>query len=376
MALDGIATEVLNSVKDILREKIVELIPSLMKEVTPELVSLAKASIENYIIDNNLLSTSVKDSLLQIDQEIDTFTKNFADVINGHLNRRDDVCWKYTRCVRLLDLYNECMLEEAMYIPKKFRKDKYHFMSKEELHILNKMELKEFQLECEILTCRKEEFYKRCVDIDKEVEDLINQSNMSTKATQSRLKRWQDLVQDDITATNKKWDEKIAFMKSAFEKDKVSLKQHQQNRIKDSKSEMPRNPAPNDEQIPLPQRQRTKKQTDTSENVSNNVPTTEERNNSTWISRLQKNDSKKVSSVSSASVPNDLKGRPVVAGTEAPTQHLSELLEKILSPLVVNLESYIKDDWDFLRKFPRQLEPDCQLYSCDVVSCILILAMI
>ena len=139
---------------------------------------------------------------------------------------------------------------------------------------------------------------------------------------------------------------------------------------------MPRNPALNDEQIPLPQRQRTKKQTDTSENVSNNVPTTEERNNSTWISRLQKNDSKKVSSVSSASVPNDLKGRPVIAGPEAPTQHLSELLEKILSPLVVNLESYIKDDWDFLRKFPRQLEPDCQLYSCDVVSCILILAMI
>ena len=93
------------------------------------------------------------------------------------------------------------------------------------------MELKEFQLECEILTCRKEEFYKRCVDIDKEVEDLINQSNMSTKATQNRLKRWQDLVQNDIKATNKKGEENIAFMKSAFEKDIVSLKQHQQSRI-------------------------------------------------------------------------------------------------------------------------------------------------
>ena len=46
-------------------------------------------------------------------------------------------------------------------------------------------------------------------DIDKEVEDLINQSNMSTKATQNRLKRWQDLVQNDITTTNKKWDEKM-----------------------------------------------------------------------------------------------------------------------------------------------------------------------
>ena len=67
-------------------------------------------------------------------------------------------------------------------------------------------------------------------------------------------------------------------------------------------------------------------------------------------------------------IPTALKGRPVVAGPSAPTQHLSELLEKILSPLVLSLKSYIKDDWDFLRKFPRYLDPDCQLYSCDVVS--------
>ena len=67
-------------------------------------------------------------------------------------------------------------------------------------------------------------------------------------------------------------------------------------------------------------------------------------------------------------VPSDLKGRPVIAGPVAPTQHLSELLEKILAPLVPQLKSYIKDDWDFLRKFPRQLEPDCNLYSCDVSS--------
>ena len=54
---------------------------------------------------------------------------------------------------------------------------------------------------------------------------------MSTKATQNRLKRWQDLVQNDITATNKKGEENIAFMESAFEKDIVSLKQRQQSRI-------------------------------------------------------------------------------------------------------------------------------------------------
>ena len=66
--------------------------------------------------------------------------------------------------------------------------------------------------------------------------------------------------------------------------------------------------------------------------------------------------------------PYTLKGRPVIAGPASPTQHLSELIEKILSPLVPNLQSYVKDDWDFLRKFPSELDPACDIFSCDIVS--------
>ena len=66
--------------------------------------------------------------------------------------------------------------------------------------------------------------------------------------------------------------------------------------------------------------------------------------------------------------PNDLKVRPVVAGPNAPTQHLSELLEQILKPLVPYQKSFIKDDWDFIRKFPSKLDYPCKLYSCDITS--------
>ena len=67
-------------------------------------------------------------------------------------------------------------------------------------------------------------------------------------------------------------------------------------------------------------------------------------------------------------IPQDLKGRPIVGGPRSPTQHLSEFLEKILSPLVDQQKSYVKDDWDFLRKFPSELDPSHKLYSCDIVS--------
>ena len=68
------------------------------------------------------------------------------------------------------------------------------------------------------------------------------------------------------------------------------------------------------------------------------------------------------------STPKDLKVRPVVAGPNAPTQHLSALLEKILKPLVCHQKSYIKDDWDFIRKFPTNISYPCTLYSCDISS--------
>ena len=66
--------------------------------------------------------------------------------------------------------------------------------------------------------------------------------------------------------------------------------------------------------------------------------------------------------------PQDLKGRPIIAGSNSPTSRLSELLEKLLTPLVPQLRSYVKDDIDMLGKLPQKLECDCDLYSFDVVS--------
>ena len=57
--------------------------------------------------------------------------------------------------------------------------------------------------------------------------------------------------------------------------------------------------------------------------------------------------------------PNDLKVRPVVAN--APSQHLSELLEQILQPPVPYQKSFNKDNWDFIRKIQSKLDYPCKL---------------
>ena len=68
------------------------------------------------------------------------------------------------------------------------------------------------------------------------------------------------------------------------------------------------------------------------------------------------------------SPPDNLKGRPIVAGPASPTQRLSEFLDTLLKPIVPKLSTYVKDDWDFIRKIPREFHTSTSLFSYDVVS--------
>ena len=66
--------------------------------------------------------------------------------------------------------------------------------------------------------------------------------------------------------------------------------------------------------------------------------------------------------------PTSLKGRPIISGPNSPTKHLSQLISKILAPLVPLQDSYIKDDWAFIKQLPRNLNYDAQIFTCDIVS--------
>ena len=66
--------------------------------------------------------------------------------------------------------------------------------------------------------------------------------------------------------------------------------------------------------------------------------------------------------------PRDQKGRPINGDVNSVTQGLSKLLDKILSPLVTHLRTFIKDEFDFLRKFPKQVPPETKIVCCDVIS--------
>ena len=64
----------------------------------------------------------------------------------------------------------------------------------------------------------------------------------------------------------------------------------------------------------------------------------------------------------------ELKGRPIVGGSNLPTQSISDLLEKLFTPIVFCLKTCINDDWDFTRKSPSHVDKPCVLAGSDVAS--------
>ena len=53
MSLDGITNELMDALKVVLVEKITELIPNILKEVTPDIIHHTKSVIESYVIENH-----------------------------------------------------------------------------------------------------------------------------------------------------------------------------------------------------------------------------------------------------------------------------------------------------------------------------------
>ena len=66
--------------------------------------------------------------------------------------------------------------------------------------------------------------------------------------------------------------------------------------------------------------------------------------------------------------PKDLKLHPIVAGHKSLTECLSNIVDILLNPPLSKIKSYVKDDFDFHKKFKRNLTKNSKLVSFDVPS--------
>ena len=66
--------------------------------------------------------------------------------------------------------------------------------------------------------------------------------------------------------------------------------------------------------------------------------------------------------------PEDLTFRPIVTGPACETHRLSNLIDILLKPFISKVQSYVRDDIDFLKYVPKIVPQNTLLVSFDIVS--------
>ena len=132
---------------------------------------------------------------------------------------------KKRTCDQLLSLYNNCLVEKLMYIPRKFRQDSIYMMNTQEKQLHEKLNLEKL----EILTTTREHFKVKLDSIDNDFNKWLEEKKLSEEIKNNILSEWQKNLEN----VNKQSNfgkiiskEKEMFSKKTKKDYKRDLKQH------------------------------------------------------------------------------------------------------------------------------------------------------
>ena len=201
-------------IKEIVVESINTLLPKILKEVTPLIIQTSKNIINKELSSTN--HVTVKEVDIQ-----DEFYKHHHLEWNKLLNHRENLFYKHERNDQLLELYEECLAEEPIYIPRKFRNDKYHVNTVEERNIVMKSNIQKLQSECEILKLRRDNFASDIIKQDEKIGNFINNVSSNTCLKNELNKIHNEEINRDMQRIKTQRNKKNISTKEAFKRDKT-----------------------------------------------------------------------------------------------------------------------------------------------------------
>ncbi len=145
--------------KETVLSSILEILPTIINEVTPVLVKVTEKLIEEKLRENfptkaNAFGTQSQSRIASPSTQAHNFEKVNKGFLNRNLKNRKDAFLKYSRSTELTELYNQCLAEEPPYVPKKFREDTAHTLSAEEKSVYDKLGQQKLEAEINILSLR------------------------------------------------------------------------------------------------------------------------------------------------------------------------------------------------------------------------------
>lgn len=214
---ESLLETLIKEIQDAIIEKVRSLLPTIIKPIVKEAISKSENLTQEH------LQTRVNNTDNFSKTEEKSITNKNREDWNYLLDKREKLFWQYHRTVRLLDLYSECMAKEKIYIPRKFRQEKRHYLNDEEFSVIKALNLQRFQAECEILKIRKDNLNNNINHIDLEMNERIKNATSKPDLQNHLLNKYETFYNSDIAITISKWDKKIDGMKLAFKNDEENL---------------------------------------------------------------------------------------------------------------------------------------------------------
>ena len=152
-----LSEEQFKDIKEKKLENVLKVLPEIRNDIFPVVMDkvsdITKTNIKEYVPTSCLTNSCDKNV-----KELEEFMRSNNATQSNFIKKRKDEFYKYTRCNSLLNLCNDCLAEEPMYIPRKFRQHSIQTINDREKQLYEKLNLEKLKTETEILTTRTEHF--------------------------------------------------------------------------------------------------------------------------------------------------------------------------------------------------------------------------
>ena len=169
----------MEDIKSTVIKSIMAVLPEILQELVPLIIEKSEALINEKIRKRSESCRSKLPDNLIVNKEVSSFMRRNKNHWQKELEKRKDIYYKFTRSDQLILLYNECLEEEPIYIPCKFRNDNTFTMNEQEKNIYFKFDLSKLKTKIEIITTRREYFRKKLDEIDQKFTAFIESKSVS-----------------------------------------------------------------------------------------------------------------------------------------------------------------------------------------------------
>ena len=214
-------SKLLPALQDLVITVLMPTMESRISTTLNELVRNLHIDIAEEVQRNNYSKRDAENFLQRYSEKFKAWEKYFKESLE-----------KATRLEQLIKLNEEGLKETPVYVPRQYRRDKYHIKSAMELEVLKLGEISQMKSEMEIFKLRVLENLRRMEDLDNEISTFVTRSVQDPLVRAEVLKIWESRKRNRVDICNQYWIKKIISTKKTIAKDKEYIPQHNNTRFK------------------------------------------------------------------------------------------------------------------------------------------------